>query len=139
MSPGERFELDGADAAMDFMQAHGVPQARAEVVWDAIALHTSAAIAERKAPEIAMVALGASMDAAGRNLDQLAAADVESVLDAFPRLGFKQAAIQTMTSLCEKKPLAQVLHPFAEVGRRHIPNFVSPTVEDLMLAAPFSE
>lgn len=79
------------------------------------------------------------MDAAGRNVDQLAAADVERVLDVFPRLGFKHAAVQTMISLCEKKPLAQVLHPFADVGRRHIPDFVSPTIEDLMLAAPFSE
>lgn len=44
-----------------------------------------------------------------------------------------------MIAQCEKKPLAQVLHPFADVGRRHIPGFVSPTIEDLMLTAPFPE
>jgi hypothetical protein len=139
MSPTARFEIDGADAAMKFLREHRVPQKRAEIVWDAIALHTNLAIAERKAPEIAMVSLGAIMDAAGLNLDQLAAEDVASVLSAYPRLGFKRAAIQTMISLCEKKPFAQLLHPFAEVGRRHIPNFVSPTIEDLMLLAPFPE
>lgn len=46
---------------MKFMQEHGVPQGCAEVVWDAIALHTNAAIAERKAKEIAMVSLRAAM------------------------------------------------------------------------------
>jgi hypothetical protein len=139
MSPNERFEIDGADAARRFMDEWHVAASRAEVVWDAIALHTSSGIAVRKAPEIAMVSLGASMDAAGLNLDQIPPTAVEDVLTAFPRLGFKQAAIQTIISLCQRKPLAQLLHPFAEVGRRHIPDFAVPTIEDLMLAAPFTE
>jgi hypothetical protein len=139
MSPAERFELDGADAAMKLMTELATPPDRAERVWDAIALHTSVSIASRKAPEIAMVSLGAVMDAAGLNLNVLASADVDAVLAAFPRLGFKQAAVETMIHLCEKKPLGQLLHPFADVGRRHLPGFTSPTIEDLMLAAPFSE
>jgi hypothetical protein len=139
MSPAERFELDAADAAMKLMTEWATPPERADLVWDAIALHTNVAIASRKAPEIAMVSLGAVMDAAGVNLNALAADDVEAVLTAFPRLGFKQAAVETMIHLCEKKPIAQLLHPFADVGRRHLPGFSSPTIEDLMLAAPFSE
>ena len=79
------------------------------------------------------------MDASGIKLEELTAADVESVLEAFPRLGFKKAAIQTIIALCQKKPLAQMLHPFAEVGRRHIPNLMIPTVEDLTLSASFAE
>jgi hypothetical protein len=139
MSPAERFELDGADAAMKLLTEWATPPDRAERVWDAIALHTNVAIASRKAPEIAMVSLGAVMDAAGLNLNALAVSDVEAVVTAFPRLGFKQAAVATMIHLCEKKPLGQLLHPFADVGRRHLPGFSSPTIEDLMLAAPFSE
>jgi HD domain len=139
MSPTERFELDSADAARKFLQDHDVPSDRAELVWDAIALHTNVSIAARKAPEIAMVSLGAVMDAAGASLDQLSPQAVEEVIAAFPRLGFKAAAIQTMIALCEKKPDAQLLHPFADVGRRHIPGFVSPTIEDLMLGSPFAE
>jgi hypothetical protein len=139
MSPTQRFELDGADAAMKFLTERGVAEARASVVWDAIALHTNGTIAARKAPEIAMVSAGAIMDAAGLNLDQVSPDSVAQVLDAYPRLGFKDAAIQTMLHLCEKKPLGQLLHPFAEVGRRHLPNFSCPTIEDLMLAAPFDE
>jgi len=139
MSPAERFELDGADAALKFMKDNGASDSRAELVWDAIALHTNVSIAARKAPEIAMVSLGAVMDAAGLNLDQISPEAVEAVIAAFPRLGFKAAAVQTMVGLCEKKPQAQLLHPFADVGRRHLPSFASPTIEDLILGSPFSE
>lgn len=139
MSPDERFEVDGADAARRFLDEWHVPRRRSDVVWDAIALHTMSGIAVRKSPEIAMVSLGAGMDAGGANLDQLSPTAVDAVLAAFPRLGFKQASIQTIVSLCEKKPFAQLLHPFAEVGRRHVPDFPVPTVADLILAAPFPE
>jgi hypothetical protein len=139
MTPFERFEVDGADAAKRFMEHFRVPPQRAEIVWDAIALHTELNIAQRKAPEIAMVSLGAIMDAAGLNLDQLPEPAVGEVLAAFPRLGFKRSAVDTMIHLCQKKPLGVLLHPFAEVGRRHLPDFKVPTIEDLMLAAPFPE
>jgi HD superfamily phosphodiesterase len=38
----QRFEVDGADTASRFLRANGYPQAKAEQVWDAIALHSSA-------------------------------------------------------------------------------------------------
>jgi hypothetical protein len=139
MSPAERFEVDGADAAQRFLERWHVPRRRVELVWDAIALHGMPGIATRKAPEIAMVCLGAAMDATGLNLDQLPPTAIDSVLDAFPRSGFKQAAIETILSLCRDKPAAQMMHAFAEVGRRHLPDFTVPTVEDLILAAPFAE
>ena len=48
----ERFEVAGADAAAAFLHDEGVPPERREIVWDAIALHTSVGIASRKRPEI---------------------------------------------------------------------------------------
>jgi hypothetical protein len=86
-----------------------------------------------------MVSLGAVMDAAGASLDQLPPEAIGAVLEVFPRLGFKAAAVQTMIALCEKKPDAQLLHPFADVGRRHLEGFMSPTIEDLILGSAFSE
>ena len=44
---GRRFEVDGAEAAVDLLRANGLEAARAEIVWNAIALHTSPGIAER--------------------------------------------------------------------------------------------
>ena len=39
-----RFEVDGANAARDFMQSYGVPESDIEDVWTAIALHTTPGI-----------------------------------------------------------------------------------------------
>ena len=51
---GRRFEVDGAEAAVDLLRANGLEAARARLVWDAIALHTSAGIAEHRGNEVAL-------------------------------------------------------------------------------------
>jgi HD superfamily phosphodiesterase len=40
-SPNERFEVDGANAARQFLTAHNVPEEQVQTVWEAIALHTT--------------------------------------------------------------------------------------------------
>src|SRR3954470_967478 len=35
-----RFEVDGANAARDFLRSRGIPEGDIKKVWDAIALHT---------------------------------------------------------------------------------------------------
>jgi hypothetical protein len=69
----QRFEVDGADASVEFLKASGVPHESVEIVWDAIALHSpsSRGIAERKRPEIALVSAGAGADVAGFGVDRL--------------------------------------------------------------------
>src|SRR5229473_4531174 len=43
-SAHERFEVDGANAARDFLRSHRIPQADVDTVWTAIALHTTPGI-----------------------------------------------------------------------------------------------
>ncbi|MDP9794046.1 hypothetical protein J2S43_002558 [Catenuloplanes nepalensis] len=138
-SPAEWFEVDGADAARDFLAGRGAPAEIVDVVWDAIALHTSIGIAVRKRPEIAIVALGSGLDFAGVGLERLPDGALGDIISAFPRLGFKRDALDTMTALCAGKPAGVMMHYFAEVGRRHVPGFALPTVEDVLMAAPFDE
>ena len=69
-----RFEVDGADAARQFCSKHQVAPERADLVWKAIALHTSPGIATRLADEVALVHLGAGLELFGLGLDQGAAA-----------------------------------------------------------------
>ena len=138
-TPTERFEVDGADAARRFLHQERVSAERVELVWDAIALHTSVGIASRKRPEIALISAGSGLDFTGNGLERIPPDVLDEVLTAFPRRGFKQVALDTMLSLCRTKPMAELMHPFAEVGRRHVPGFAVPTVEDLLLAAPFTE
>ena len=40
-SQHERFEVDGAHAARDFLRSHGIADADIHKVWTAIALHTT--------------------------------------------------------------------------------------------------
>ncbi|MFD6289400.1 HD domain-containing protein [Streptomyces sp. NPDC060205] len=138
-TPDERFEVDGADAAQRFLREQHMPAERVAVVWDAIALHTNAGIATRKRPEIAMVSVGSGVDFSGNELQRIPPDTLAEILAAFPREGFKRDALDTILSLCRTKPLSVLMHPFAEVGRRHLPEFPVPTVEDLLLAAPFEE
>jgi quercetin dioxygenase-like cupin family protein len=50
-APGrERFEIEGADIAAGALLALGADEADAQHVWDAIALHTSAGLADRRSP-----------------------------------------------------------------------------------------
>ena len=64
-----RFEVDGANAARDFLRSHGLSQGDIEKVWLAIALHTTPGIPEHMHPEIALVQAGAGMDVAGRGYE----------------------------------------------------------------------
>ncbi|MFC4056709.1 HD domain-containing protein [Planomonospora corallina] len=58
----QRFDLDGADLAADWLTRRGLAPEKVEVVWDAIALHLVHDIACRKRPEIALVTIGAGYD-----------------------------------------------------------------------------
>jgi HD superfamily phosphodiesterase len=56
-SPDLRFEVDGANAARNFLRSYGVPQHDIEDVWAAIALHTTPGIPEHMRPTIALALL----------------------------------------------------------------------------------
>jgi HD domain-containing protein len=79
-----RLEVDGADAAHDFLRGHGISESGIETVWNAVALHTTPGIPEFMRPEIALVQAGAGMDVTGRGYDQFTDAQREAVTAAFP-------------------------------------------------------
>jgi hypothetical protein len=64
-SADERFEVDGANAARDFLRSHGVAQRDIETVWTAIALHTTPGIPQNMHPVVALVTAGVEMDVLG--------------------------------------------------------------------------
>ncbi|MDB5654754.1 MAG: phosphohydrolase [Tardiphaga sp.] len=37
----KRFEVDGPDAARAFLKSHGIPDPKADLVWESVALHTT--------------------------------------------------------------------------------------------------
>lgn len=80
-----RFEVDGANAARDFLRSYGIPEASVETVWDAIALHTTPGIPEHKKPEVALVTSGVEMDVLGIAYAQFTPEQREAVIAAHPR------------------------------------------------------
>src|ERR1700743_2079161 len=70
-SDDKRFEVDGANAARDFLRGYGVSPQSMQLVWDTIALHTSPGIAEYKEPEVALLNHAVALDVIGRGYDQL--------------------------------------------------------------------
>src|SRR6202451_3719431 len=64
-----RFEVDGANAARSFLQERGISTQQIQVVWDAIALHTTRSIALHKEPEVAMAHSGITAECLGVDID----------------------------------------------------------------------
>src|ERR1700731_2872961 len=113
-----RFEVDGANAARDFLRSHGIAEQSVEIVWDAIALHTTPGIPEHKKAEVALVTAGVEMDVLGIAYEQFTDAQREAVVAAHPRGGdFKNDIIEAFYD-----------------GMKHRPNSTFGTVNSDVLA-----
>jgi hypothetical protein len=104
-SADERFEVDGANAARDFLRSHGIAQADIDTVWTAIALHTTPGIPQHMHPVVALVTAGVEMDVLGLTYKQYSDAEREAVVKAFPRSAhFKEDIIQAFYDGIKHKP-----------------------------------
>lgn len=104
-SKDERFEVDGAHAARDFLLSHDIPEADAYTVWTAIALHTTPGVPVHMHPVVALVTAGVEMDVLGLSYDQYSDAEREAVVTAFPRTPkFKEDIIQAFYDGIKHKP-----------------------------------
>jgi hypothetical protein len=104
-SPDERFEVDGANAARDFLRGHGIVQQDIDTVWTAIALHTTPGIPQHMHPVIALVTAGVEMDVLGIAYSDFPDAEREAVVQAHPRDGcFKEDIIQAFYDGIRHKP-----------------------------------
>ena len=113
-----RFEVDGANAAREFLKGYGIPESSVDLVWDAIALHTTPGIPEHKKPEVALVTAGVEMDVLGLAYDQFTDEQREAVVTAYPRGGdFKN----------------EIIRAFYD-GMKHRPESTFGTVNDDVLA-----
>jgi hypothetical protein len=105
-TPTHSFEMDGADAAKAFLVSRGVPEGRAELVWNAIALHTSMLV-EHQAPQVGLVGTGAGADVFGSEIKALPLDRVQAVVRTFPRRSFNTEFRDLLIDHCHRKPFAQ--------------------------------
>jgi len=123
-SAQDRFEVDGANAAREFLNAHGVAPDAVRIVWDAIALHTTPGIPQHKEPEVALVTAGVELDVLGLGYDDIAAEDREAVLAAYPRVNFKESIIQAFADGMAHRPETTFGTMNDDVLAEKLPGFV---------------
>jgi HD superfamily phosphodiesterase len=104
-SAHERFEVDGANTARDFLRSHDIDQHDIDTVWTAIALHTTPGIPQHMHPVVALVTAGVEMDVLGLGYAEFSNAEREAVVRAHPRTGeFKEDIIQAFYDGIKHKP-----------------------------------
>lgn len=104
-TPDHRFEVDGANAARDFLASHGVDPADIDNVWTGIALHTTPGVPEFMHPVIALTTAGVEMDVLGLTYDRYPDDIREAVVSAYPRTpAFKEDIIQAFYDGIKHKP-----------------------------------
>jgi HD domain len=104
-SAHERFEVDGANTARDFLRSHGIAQQDIDTVWTAIALHTTPGIPQHMHPVVALLTAGVEMDVLGIAYAEYGDAEREAVVHAHPRTDyFKEEIIQAFYNGIKHKP-----------------------------------
>jgi hypothetical protein len=104
-SQTERFEVDGANTARDFLKGRDIAQSDIDLVWTAIALHTTPGIPVHMHPVIALVTAGVEMDVLGIAFSEFTDAEREAVVTAHPRPArFKEQIIQTFYDGMHHRP-----------------------------------
>jgi hypothetical protein len=104
-SDADRFEVDGANAARDFLRRHKVPEQEVDRVWTGIALHTTPGIPQYMHPVVALVTAGVEMDVLGIDYGSFTDSDRNAVVQAFPRTPhFKEDILQAFYDGIKHKP-----------------------------------
>ena len=134
----KRFEVDGADAAREFLRGHGITQPKADLVWEAIALHTTPGIPQYMRPEIALTNVGVLVDVVGIGYDEYTPEQRDQVIAAFPRGdNFKNDFIQVQTCSALKKPQTTFGTVNFDYIESHDPTFRRPNACARIRNAPW--
>ncbi|MFI2207476.1 HD domain-containing protein [Streptomyces sp. NPDC020192] len=131
----QRFEVDGADLAAAFLDRRGMSRERIEIVWDAIALHTTSTIPGRKRPEIALTQAGIMNDVFALSRDKLPVGYAEKVHQALPRLKLGTAladAIVDQVKGNQKKLVGA--SAISDLVRQKAPHIHQPTWDENIAA-----
>lgn len=133
-----RFEVDGANAARNFLNSYGVPERDIEDVWIAIALHTTPGIPEHMRPTIALVTAGVEMDVLGIAYDDFTPEQRDRVCAHHPReTNFKEAVIDHFAQGTIRKPETTFGNVKADVLALKDPSFRRTNFCSIILASPW--
>ena len=139
VSGTNRFEVNGADAALSFVRSKGLSDRRAQLLWDLVALNSTPSLALHKEPEVAVGTMGIGLDYGGFGVEAIPSGDLERILSAFPRLKMKQRFADTCCRLVSERPETSYDNFLRDFGERFVPGYKTVSTVDLLMNAPFEE
>lgn len=128
VSTDKRFEVDGANAARDFLrkEAPEWDKHRLQLVWDAIALHTTGSIVFHKEIEVQACAYGIWADFQGPDRVSnglLSWDEYNAVVEVLPRLKLMEGLKKVMCQLCRTKPQTTYDNTVGEWGDKYVEGY----------------
>ena len=139
VSGSNRFEVNGATAALSFVRERGLSSRRARLIWDLVALNSTPSIALHKEAEVALGTMGIGLDYGGFGFEVIPPADMTKILSAFPRLKMKEKFAETCCRLVAAKPETSSDNFLRDFGERFVPGYRPISAVDLLMNAPFEE
>ena len=138
-APDRRFEVVGADIGRAFALSHDMGERRAEAVWDSIALHTTASIAQHKGTDVACCQNGIACDYGGLGYRELSDDDKKIILSAYPRLDMKNMLTTCLCTIAKNHPNTTRDNFIADFGMKFVPGYTRVSSVDFLQQAPFAE
>jgi hypothetical protein len=128
VSKDKRFEVDGANAARDFLrrEAPSWDKHRVQLVWDAIALHTTGSIVFHKEAEVQACSYGIWADFQGPDRvygGLLTWDEYNVVVKEFPRLDLMANLKNVMCHICITKPETTYDNTVGEWGDKYVDTY----------------
>ena len=136
-SDTDRFEVDGANAARAFLHSRHLTASDIQLVWDAIALHSTRSIAVHKEPVVAFCHHGVQVDISGLQFELIDRAVREQILHEYPRLSLKSRLTSCLCAVVRRKPATTFDNFLHDFGDRYVPGYHALSSVDRLESAPF--
>ena len=118
---------------------HGVDEAGADTVRNAIALHTTPEIPLHMAPEVALVTRGVELDVLGIGYDAITDDQRQAVVSAHPRPDFKNQILAAFTEGLKDRPETTFGNVKADVLAHFMPGFERTDFVEVIRSNPWPE
>jgi hypothetical protein len=134
-----RFEVEAADLARTFAQKAGLDGRRAQLIWDSVALNSTASIGLYKEAEVALCTAGVILDVIGSQYELIPSDEMKRIVGEFPRLDMKKRMSRCFCHIAQTRPETTYDNFVRDFGERFVPGYKAPSVVDLVMNAPFTE
>ena len=116
--PDVDFTVRSAAVARKFADSHQVPAHSRELVANAIAMHCTPGVGLESGAEAYLLSAGAAVDVFGLRSSDIPDAVRHSVIQEYPRLGFKREFVGLLRAEAKQVPRGRAwyLHRFAVSG-----------------------